>query len=293
MDFGPLGIRFRFIPAGTFLMGCPDDDPRGFKQEKPQHEVELTRGYWLGETPITQGQWQSLMGVNPSLFKGDDRPVERVSWFDAVTFANRLSESAGLTPCYEVSEEEVQLIAPFSGGYRLPTEAEWERACRAGEQRILGEEELVAVAWYSANSDYKTHPVGQKAANAWGLVDMLGNVDEWCGDAYVGYKAAKCVDPFVGEGSKRVVRGGSWYDDARDVSSAYRYGLWPVVRFEDLGFRLARGPDLGVEPGNKRRRTGRRAKGRGEVVATMPEENNSLPVNEARRSVLNEKLAFL
>ncbi len=262
VDEGPLGMRFRHVPAGRFRMGSPEDEPGRYDDEIP-HEVELTRGFWLGETPVTQGQWRQVMGNNPSHFSegGNGCPVERVSWYDAVAFANRLSEMAGLEKCYELDCtgtpgesgyecKKVGLKELNGPGYRLPTEAEWERAVRAGRDTALytGEitieghsPQLDPIAWYDANSGNRTHPVRGKKPNDWGLFDMLGNVWEWCGDAYAKYPTEAQTDPFVQEGSGRVRRGGSWGSDARDGRAAYRYPSDPSDRWGSLGFRLARG----------------------------------------------------
>ena len=190
---GPLGMRFRFIPKGTFQMGSPTNEPdRGVLETL--HDVKLTRGLWMGETVVTQGQWQTLMENNP-VRRGESHPVS-ASWYDAVTFANRLSETDNLEPCYELVGcmgtpgkkgyvcENVELRRDCDG-YRLPTEAEWERAARAGGQglsySVNGNDnpELESLAWYDANNiEGTTHPISQKAANEWGLFDMLGNVWE-------------------------------------------------------------------------------------------------------------------
>ena len=229
---GPLGIRFRFIPKGTYQMGSPTDE-HGRADREILHEVELTSGFWMGETEVTQGQWQALTGNNPSGFNtcGSDCPVEKVRWYDTVAFANRLSEAAELEPCYELDctgtpgEEghtcsQAKLIDLRCDGYRLPTEAEWERAVRAGSQEALysgpitikhnQSPELDPIAWYGGNSGSTTHPVRQKKANDWGLFDMLGNVFEWCGDAYAPYPTKAQSNPFVAKGSGRVFRGGGW-----------------------------------------------------------------------------------
>ena len=250
---GPFGIRFRWIPPGDFKMGSPLDEPGRFDERELLHDVTLTRGFWMGETEVTQGQWQELMGNNPSRFKycGLDCPVERVSWWDALAFANRLSEEADLPACYELdcmgtpgTRDYVCTTAKLlkdCQGFRLPTEAEWERAARAGSQEARYSPDLGTIAWYRDNSQSKTHPVGGKELNGWQLFDMLGNVYEWCGDGYATYLAGPLVDPFVDDGSSRVYRGGSWFSYARNVRAAYRNTLDPLYRWSDLGFRLALG----------------------------------------------------
>ena len=224
-------FRMRRIEPGTFLMGSPDDDPEATDRERPQHEVTLSEGFWLADAPCTQSVYEAVMGKNPSRFKGDDRPVEQVSWDDTQAFIHALNDRlAGV---------------PFS----LPSEAQWEYACRAGTTTARYEE-LDAIAWHHGNADGQTHAVRQKQPNAWGLYDMLGNAREWCFDtakgwgALFGYPHGPRTDPVtVGhpEHSSRVVRGGSWSFDAQYVRAAYRYASSREHRNVDLGFRLARG----------------------------------------------------
>ena len=203
-------------------MGSPVGE-EGRVNDETQHEVELTRGFWLGETEVTQRQWEAVMGSNPSHFRGADLPVEQVSWDDVQGYLRRANEGA-------------------SGTYfRLPTEAEREYAARAGSTSArhgpVGE-----VAWYRDNSGERTHPVGQRAANAWGLRDMLGNVSEWCSDWYGDYPAGRAVDPTgPAAGSRRVFRGGAWFDDAQVARASFRGADVPSTRGNYLGFRLARG----------------------------------------------------
>ena len=213
--------------------------------EKPQHQVRITRPFFLGIHEVTQGQYQAVMGENPSQFKGsDDLPVEQVSWLDAVLFCNKLSEQEKKTPFYRINGREVTIAG--GNGYRLPTEAEWEYACRAGSTTLypFGDDmsKLGDHAWYESNSGLKTHPVGQKRPNAWGLYDMLGNVWEWCQDWYEDgyYRASPPADPpGPSEASYRVIRGGSWNDNARYCRPASRYGSAPEYRGDYLGFRVA------------------------------------------------------
>jgi formylglycine-generating enzyme required for sulfatase activity len=229
--------RMRWIPPGTFLMGSPKAE-RGRFNEGPQHEVTITRGYWLGEMPVTQALWVAVMGENPSHFCDErpdalERPVEQVSWDDCQRFLDVLNaQVAGLAA-------------------RLPTEAEWERACRAGTTTAIwvgelsGEmeaSELDAIAWYGSNSGDGTHPVGRKAPNPYGLHDMLGNVWEWCADGMRGYAVASVTDPVGDErGSDRVYRGGSWNYIAWFMRAAIRYADSRDYRGGHLGFRLAGG----------------------------------------------------
>ncbi len=238
--------RMRWIPPGRFTMGSPDGERGRWDDEGPQHEVVLTEGYWLGETPVTQALWFAVTGSNPSRFQGLDRPVERVSWNDAQDFVKRLNARL---PGLEA---------------RLPTEAEWERACRGGTTRAtwLGannQRTLNAIAWWGDNSGDETHPVGQKAVNPYGLYDMLGNVWEWCGDAMRRYDAAPVRDPYDTTSSPfRVRRGGSWLSDAWFVRAAYRVALEPSIRDDDLGLRLARSRSAPGEAGEAGGTTGGR-----------------------------------
>ena len=221
--------RMRWIADGTFMMGSPEDDEDHFPDEGPQHPVTITRGFWLGETPVTQALWQAVMQENPSHFRGPELPVEQVSWEDCQRLCAQLE---ALIPGLDV---------------RLPTEAEWEFACWAGTSAATHAEDgapLDAIAWWSGNSEGKTHPVGQKQANAWGLHDMLGNVWEWCSDGMRTYSSEPAVDPIGAvQGGHRIYRGGSWDDDARCVRAAYRNADPPGRRYRVLGFRLARGQD--------------------------------------------------
>ncbi len=220
------------IPAGEFLMGSSDSDRDASSAEKPKRRVRITQPFFLGVYPVTQAQWERVMGSNPSRFKGPDHPVERVSWNDCQEFIRRLNDLPG----------ERGVV------YRLPTEAEWEYACRAGSTTVYSFGDSAAslgdYAWYVSNSGRKTHPVGQKKPNSWGLYDMHGNVWEWCQDwhdsGYYAAAASPINDP-TGPiaGSNRVIRGGSWGSHARYCRSANRNGHTPSRRGYDLGFRLA------------------------------------------------------
>ena len=242
-------IKLKLIPAGKFLMGSADADKDALDSEKPQHEVRITRPFYLGVHEVTQGQYQAVMGQNPSQFRGsDDLPVEGVSWLDAVRFCNKLSEREGLKPYYRIGGDAVTIAG--GDGYRLPTEAEWEYACRAGTTTrfSFGDDEsaLDQYAWYSANSKDQTHPVGEKQPNAFGLYDMQGNVFEWCWDGYHAdyYKQSPANDPQGPErAANRVIRGGSWNYDLRlprFARSAVRGWIVPEGRNCILGFRVAR-----------------------------------------------------
>jgi len=247
------------IRAGTFQMGSPKGEPDRFANET-QHQVTLTRDFLMQITPVTQAEWQALMGNNPSYFTRDtNRPVGHVSWYDAVAYANALSVADGLPKAYNLSGcsgtpgkdnyscSNVTLTAPTpyaTTGWRLPTEAEWEYAYRAGTTTAWyngdDESKVGDIAWFDENSSDTTHPVAQKQPNAWGLYDMAGNLWEWCWDWYGSYPGT-VTDP-VGStsGSYRVVRGGSWYHDASSTRAAYRYGIYPGYRSTAFGFRLAR-----------------------------------------------------
>jgi formylglycine-generating enzyme required for sulfatase activity/serine/threonine protein kinase len=222
-----IDMPLRLIPAGEFVMGASAND-----NEKPEHRVRITQPFYLGVYPVTQAEYQRVMGKNPGKFGGNDRrPVEMVSWEDAQEFCRRLSKQEGTA-------------------YRLPTEAEWEYACRAGSvgRWCFGDDEslLEQYAWYSKNSNSSTQPVGQKKPNGWGLYDMHGNVWEWCADYwdanyYKQFSDKVAADPRgPSGGSYRVFRGGSWRNGASDCRSAYRLWIDPGLRRDFLGFRLAR-----------------------------------------------------
>jgi formylglycine-generating enzyme required for sulfatase activity len=220
-EFG--GMRFVWIPPGSFTMGSPQNE-EGRDSDEVQHRVTLTKGYWLGKYEVTQDQWRRVMGTNPSRFRscGGKCPVEQVSWNDVQEFIRKLNAAESGNP------------------YRLPTEAEWEYAARAGTTG-LRHREHDAVAWYEGNSGRTTHPVGTKAANDWGLHDMLGNVWEWTADWHGAYPGGAVTDPQgPPQGSVRVYRGGSWVSYARVCRSANRNWSVPSNRISFLGFRLAR-----------------------------------------------------
>jgi formylglycine-generating enzyme required for sulfatase activity len=239
---GQASLMLRWIEPGTFTMGSPEDELGRYGDEGPQHEVTISRGFWLGRTPVTQAFYEAVVGSNPSEFEGDlQRPVEKVSWDDAVAFCDRLN---GLLP------------ADGETHARLPTEAEWEYACRAGPRgtgalysgKPLTSEEgtcpnLAELAWYDENSEGKTHPVGEKEPNDWGLHDMQGNVREWCQDEWHSSHegapddgSAWCDE--ASEGGYRVYRGGCWANLARYCRCASRYYWQPDSRDSYVGFRL-------------------------------------------------------
>jgi formylglycine-generating enzyme required for sulfatase activity len=217
------------IPAGEFLMGSADSEKGRFPDEGPQHRVRITKPFYLGKYLITQEQWQAVMGNNPSNFKGPNNPVECVSWDDCQTFLEKLNAKIGVQ----------------GGKFELPTEAQWEYACRAGSSTryCFGDDEsaLGEYAWYNANSGNTTHPVGGRKPNAWGLYDMHGNVWEWCQDWYGAYGAEAVTDPTgPATGSDRVIRGGGWRLGARCCRSAIRFRGRPGDRGSYLGLRVSR-----------------------------------------------------
>ena len=230
------------IKSGSFTMGSPEEEEnRG--DDEVQHEVELTRDFLMMKYQVTQVLWESVMGENPSSFRGASRPVETVNWFDCIDFANLLSEREGLEKVYERNGDEVKMNLE-ANGYRLPTEAEWEYAARGGENYIYsGSNNVDEVAWYSENSGSETHPVGQKKANGYGLYDMSGNVWEWVWDWYGEYPSGSQTDPLGSpSGSRRVLRGGYWDYDPLSVRVSYRSSGVPAYRINRSGFRLGRSP---------------------------------------------------
>ena len=192
---------------------------------------ESIQSFKLSKFPVTQLDYNHLMGKSPSEFKGELFPVESVTWLEAILFCNRLSEIKNLTPCYVIGENHEQVsFSTSSNGFRLPTEAEWEYACKAGEVNPRYGE-IDKIAWYKDNSDASPHAVGQKEPNAWGLHDMLGNVWEWCTDIY---------DETV-YGSYRIFRGGGWCDTERGILATNRRRSHPLkFKIDDLGFRIAK-----------------------------------------------------
>ena len=212
------------VEAGAFVMGVRDGENNANERE---HEVKLTRDFYIGSTEVTQAQYRAVMGKNPSGFKGDDLPVEQVSWDDAMAFCAKLNETGK---------------APQGWKFTLPTEAQWEYAARGGKRSrgfaYSGSNDFDKVAWHDGNSGEKTHPVAQKKANELGLYDMSGNVWEWCLDLYeVGY--ARDPEFLTGnQGSFRVNRGGSWYYIPKFCRSAVRDCDDPGFSDDDVGFRV-------------------------------------------------------
>jgi formylglycine-generating enzyme required for sulfatase activity len=234
VDLGD-GVKLKMvlIRAGEFLMGSPESDKGAPREEKPQHRVRITKPFYLGTYPVTQEQWKALMGNNPSHFKGSKNPIENVSWDDCQEFLERLNRK----------------LSAGEGRYRLPTEAEWEYACRAGSttRYCFGDDEsgLDEYAWYDGNSGKTTHPVGEKKPNAWGLYDMHGNVREWCQDWYFWayYAGSPMVDPMGPATTSpwRVVRSGCWDGDDTLCRSAHREAGLPDNRRDCVGVRVCYG----------------------------------------------------
>ena len=210
-----IGMTLVFIPAGSFLMGSPYDEEWRQEDEKP-HQVRIEQGFYMSATEVTQAQWTAVMGVNRSFHKGDSLPVEKMSWKEAVDFCARLSRLEGQT-------------------YRLPTEAEWEYACRAGRAESFSDD-LSEVAWFSMNSGGETHPAAKKKPNDWGLFDMLGNVSEWCADDYL-------ADYTAGPNSKKqarskVIRGGAFDTFPPGCRAAARTAGPAAYKYTQTGFRV-------------------------------------------------------
>jgi formylglycine-generating enzyme required for sulfatase activity len=231
-----IGMKLVLIPKGKFTMGTPAREEYR-RDDETQHRVTISKDYYLGVYEVTQAQYQKVMGKNPSHFQGAIvgnenawLPVENVSWDEAIEFCMKLSD---------LPEEKAA-----GRVYRLPTEAEWEYACRAGSKSAysFGEssKSLGDYAWFIENSKRQTHPVGEKKANAWGLYDMHGNVWEWCSDWYGDYPKGALSDPAgIREGSRRVLRGGCWDGYAAFCRSAFRYGDDSMFQNDSFGFRLA------------------------------------------------------
>jgi formylglycine-generating enzyme required for sulfatase activity len=256
--FGAKGVEFamRWIPAGSFMMGSPSREAGREEHEGPQRRVRISKGFWMLESEVTQGQWKALMGENPSRFKdcGENCPVENVNWEEARGFADKLSEAVGLSACRARDKGIFQCV-----GWRLPTEGEWEYAAQA-EYIIQG---VTRTAYHTGdcistdeanyNGNYpqedcpkgmyrqKTIGVCSLARNKWGLCDMHGNVWEWTMDVYGSYAGMPTVDPLRTSGStKRVVRGGGWFNSANGVRAAHRDFYVPTYRYRSIGFRLIR-----------------------------------------------------
>ena len=244
-------IEMVLIPAGTFQMGNTGSF-WGESNEKPVHTVTISRDFLMSKYEVTQKQYEEVMGTNPSYFKGENLPVERVTWYDAVAFCNKISELEGLELCYTINGTNVTCDWD-ANGYRLPTEAEWEYACKAGtttdfyngsltnKDDFPLDNNLDKIGWYDGNDNTKTREVGQKEPNAFGLYDMSGNVWEWCWDWFGNYTSGAVTDPIgPSSGRSRVYRGGSWNYFARYCRSASRDYSTPDSRYNYIGFRIVR-----------------------------------------------------
>lgn len=237
------GIEFVWVPKGSFQMGCPltenqtahqyGGDAEDYECEHPQHKVTFAKGFWMSRFEITQAQWLARFTSNPSYFLGNDRPVDTVSWNDCLAYLSKLN-------------------ALGAGTFRLPTEAEWEYACRAGQETefSFGDDvaDFPAYGWCEDNSNVQTHNVGLKKSNAWGLYDMHGNVIEWCADcAHASYANAPANGTEwttgCGTNSGKMARGGSYFLEARYARSAMRLYFMPKQTYADLGFRIVRNAD--------------------------------------------------
>ncbi len=218
-----IGMQFKYIKPGSFNMGSNNDG----SNENPVYKVTLSKGFYMQTTEVTQKQWRSVMGTTPSYFKNcDNCPVEQVSWNDVKDYIRKLNSKEGTIK------------------YRLPTEAEWEYACRAGsETDYANGNSLGVMGWYKDNSEKKNHSVAEKKTNAWGLYDMHGNVWEWVEDWKGSYTSGNVTNPAgPSTGSKRVFRGGSWSNSATRCRSAFRSSLSPGRKDFNLGFRLSKTP---------------------------------------------------
>ena len=234
------------IPGGTFQMGSPKSEEDRRQSEGPVHQVTISP-FSCARHPVTRRLYFQIMRTDPGRPEGeaDDRPVNNVTWYDAVIFCNELSKREGLNSCYRIDGEEV-IWDRGAAGYRLLTEAEWEYACRAGSATrwSFGADEmkLAKYAWYSANSNGEPQPAGRKEPNAWGLHDMHGNVGEWCWDWFGSYAENAETDPAgPQQGEGRMLRGGTFGDAPGGLRSAGRRGFLPSIRARGVGFRCARG----------------------------------------------------
>ncbi len=222
INVGDVVQRLRWIPPGVFWMGSPEDEEGRFPDEGPRQLMSIESGFWIFDTPCTQGLWEAVMGANPSRFKVADHPVESVSWQECQEFLTSLNSRL----------DGLQLS--------LPSEAQWEYSCRAGTGTARYSENLDGIAWYGANSGRQTHSVGSKEANSWGLYDTLGNVREWCADVWADdYSDRARASASESPSARRVVRGGSWLIGAQGVRAAFRDRQEPSARGVDLGFRCA------------------------------------------------------
>jgi formylglycine-generating enzyme required for sulfatase activity len=249
-----LDMKFVYVQAGSFIMGSPRSEI-GREDDENRHWVHISQGFYISATEVTQGQWKQLMGENPSAYQdlGDNGPVDQVSWYDCQEFIDRLNQKENTST------------------YRLPTEAEWEYACRAGSTTAFTSgdiaeiscnliEPLDAVAWYCGNSGFRPHVVGTRQPNAWGIYDMHGNVHEWCEDrcdwqniwtrrvrVITNTYRNNITDPLSRTGERRVFRGGSWNQSSQYARSADRGCFLPSLKRTDIGFRIVKMPAFKIQ----------------------------------------------
>ncbi len=234
------GLKMVNVPAGRFVMGTHRADDPWLVNCRPVLLMDV-KSFQLSATEITQALYQQVTGRNPSLMQGDEtRPVEQVSWYDAIKFCNMLSEKSGLEPCYDLENESCDCT---KSGFRLPSEREWEYACRAGTTSSFSTGNtkrcIMRTGWFGDNSEGSTHPVARKRPNSWGLYDMHGNVWEWCDNLFKSYdpglkRVANKLIP------SRVIRGGGWHSPSSHCTSAYRHRGRPDFCLSMVGFRVAR-----------------------------------------------------
>jgi len=235
-----IGMKLCWIPAGKFVMGSPEDEKGRIPKRKEwetQVNVELTQGFWIGKYEVTQKEFEELIGSNPSHFRdhGENRPVEQVDWQQAMEFCSKLTK-----------KDRNKRILSKGWVYTLPTEAQWEYACRAGEKGPYSGGTLKEVAWFRGNAK-ETQRVGGKKANKWGVHDMHGNVLEWC-SSWFGEELKSGRDPGgPATGTNRVYRGGGYLNPAEVCRAANRYGNLPFVHIPDLGFRILLSPSASVK----------------------------------------------
>lgn len=237
-------MEFVLVKGGEFKMGNTVEE-EGFEDEIPVHQVTLS-DYYISTYEVTQSEWEEVMGSNPSTFIGKMKPVENISWFDAIDFSNKLSEKEGLKPCYTIGRNNNVTCDWTANGYRLPTEAEWEYAARGGNESngymYSGSNSIDEVGFYKGNSMSMSHPTGSKKPNELRIYDMSGNVWEWCWDWYTNsYRSDPETNPRGVEfGVERCRRGGSWGQISKSARSSNRLGTPPELKFNYVGLRLVK-----------------------------------------------------